>query len=925
MRTNKPLCMLLVGLLCAAAFAAEDAQRPDLTASADQTVAPQTPGETSPGKMQMTNTGETSPNIFTGHVLTVERPADPKRDAEAREIRRAAAAVSVTVPKGTWVTNGGQEQVVEFTGHVLSGGRGARAGGVLYLPAQADEPDFRAAVAACTGMPCDYFDARVDTPSLALLCTYDCVFTWPDLSYADAVALGDVLADYVDAGCGKVILGQWCLPTQTNWLEGRIMEADYCPVTATDDTRESRSYAGDGADCVHVGAPFVSSYETGFRDDCSLRSGAQSDGTYVDDYLSVAWRPDRRVYYSAGNTGTTYGMGEWSDLVCNMCLCARDGAVLYAPANPDNPEFRLGLSQELNKACDYYDARFGTPSLALLSNYDCILTWANYGYYDNVAMGDVLADYVDAGYGKVILGQWCLPTAGNFLAGRIMDEYSPATATSYTFGGTYSGDGVDCVHNSVYAPVSAYDADFRDDCTLVGDAVSDGTFTDGYLAVAWLPERPVYYSPGNTGASYSTGDWVELTANMCRCFFGCGDPLSGDCCEAHGTPGCSDSECCQSVCAYDPFCCEVAWDGWCADQAMEDLNCLDCVCADETTAPVAEITEPPELGAGCTCDVVAVVGSAYDPDGTFEGYALEYRKIGVPTWTLIAIGTTEVVNGWLADWDTTALTEGYYVLRLTVTNICGLAATAVRPVYVDQNYSTADIDYPPDGHIVAGNVCIDGTVYESWCGSTYTVEYKPVSGGAWQPVDPDNPVYPGTAINEPYAQWKTISLGVPDGDYFLRVEAWNNCDHSKTLTIQVTVDNTAPVAEITSPENCDQVDGMVPIVGTAYDENLNAWKLWYTGGDANGWVFIDGGSTNEIDSLLTIWNTNGLTPCPYTLKLWVGDEAELHCNSGDYHNTYYYTSVVVGWFCPIVGDINGDGVVDFFDIDPFVELITGGG
>jgi hypothetical protein len=46
-------------------------------------------------------------------------------------------------------------------------------------------------------------------------------------------------------------------------------------------------------------------------------------------------------------------------------------------------------------------------------------------------------------------------------------------------------------------------------------------------------------------------------------------PGEGDCCEANGTPGCDDVECCEAVCASDPFCCEVEWDGLCADEAAE--------------------------------------------------------------------------------------------------------------------------------------------------------------------------------------------------------------------------------------------------------------------------------------------------------------------------------------------------------------------
>ena len=45
---------------------------------------------------------------------------------------------------------------------------------------------------------------------------------------------------------------------------------------------------------------------------------------------------------------------------------------------------------------------------------------------------------------------------------------------------------------------------------------------------------------------------------------------SGDCLEAHGLPGCVDEPCCESICGFDPFCCDE-WDADCAELA--DLTC----------------------------------------------------------------------------------------------------------------------------------------------------------------------------------------------------------------------------------------------------------------------------------------------------------------------------------------------------------------
>ena len=49
---------------------------------------------------------------------------------------------------------------------------------------------------------------------------------------------------------------------------------------------------------------------------------------------------------------------------------------------------------------------------------------------------------------------------------------------------------------------------------------------------------------------------------------------SGDCCTAGDGPGCEDLKCQDAICAIDPFCCDVGWDGICAAAACaDDLNC----------------------------------------------------------------------------------------------------------------------------------------------------------------------------------------------------------------------------------------------------------------------------------------------------------------------------------------------------------------
>jgi hypothetical protein len=43
----------------------------------------------------------------------------------------------------------------------------------------------------------------------------------------------------------------------------------------------------------------------------------------------------------------------------------------------------------------------------------------------------------------------------------------------------------------------------------------------------------------------------------------------GDCVEANGTPGCEVTACETAVCDIDSFCCDVFWDGICANEALD--------------------------------------------------------------------------------------------------------------------------------------------------------------------------------------------------------------------------------------------------------------------------------------------------------------------------------------------------------------------
>ena len=78
-----------------------------------------------------------------------------------------------------------------------------------------------------------------------------------------------------------------------------------------------------------------------------------------------------------------------------------------------------------------------------------------------------------------------------------------------------------------------------------------------------------------------------------------------DCCTT-GTPGCSDQACCELACSLDPFCCSTAWDTFCVGPngsvpgaSAEEACGLDCGGGGD--CPFA----PPEITAECCAIVCA--------------------------------------------------------------------------------------------------------------------------------------------------------------------------------------------------------------------------------------------------------------------------------------------------------------------------------
>src|SRR6476646_1606572 len=110
-------------------------------------------------------------------------------------------------------------------------GAGAAPGAYRIIIVQANcEPptEFQAQLKAFPDVAAaDIFDACVATPTLAQLTPYDMVVTMDNSGYEDPVAIGNVLADYIDAGG---VLFQYAYDTEVGLApQGRLADGGYTP------------------------------------------------------------------------------------------------------------------------------------------------------------------------------------------------------------------------------------------------------------------------------------------------------------------------------------------------------------------------------------------------------------------------------------------------------------------------------------------------------------------------------------------------------------------------------------------------------------------------------------------------------------------------------------------------------------------------
>lgn len=314
---------------------------------------------------------------------------------------------------------------------------GPRKPKILYLHS---DPVFTAGVTdvvnklKATGLFTDVnsFDASIATPTFAQLKVYDAVVVSNVEPWANRSGLGTVLAQYVDAGFGVVqtmytvggvansnLAGNWtssynCIafgPSTfgTNATLGNILQPDHAIMNGVSVFDGGPQSIRPANNTLIAGANLIASWSDG--------KPLVAVGTKVN-------RCDLGFYPPSSSAGS----GNWLantdgvKLLANallyvirprVALVYSDQAA-YPITDPQSKLISTGLFSEVG----LIDAKSSTPTLDQLKQYDAVMVVNEQTWSNRVSLGNVMADYADAGYGVVLTVFTTAGSANSPLGGR---------------------------------------------------------------------------------------------------------------------------------------------------------------------------------------------------------------------------------------------------------------------------------------------------------------------------------------------------------------------------------------------------------------------------------------------------------------------------------------------------------------------------
>ncbi len=261
----------------------------------------------------------------------------------------------------------------------------------------------------------DTFNSEFLTPSLTQLQKYDAVLLWCATSYANPTAIGNVLADYVDAGGGLVFGLRRPFFDPSRRLGGRWISGGYEIIP--DDVDSTFGAATLGA-VAYPGHPIMNGVATFNGGSVSARPtkttvnpgglivAKWSDGKTLAA-VSTKWknRVDLGFYLPSSTAASGYWLSstDGAKLMINALLYSIKPYVACVAADAayaGDVVAKLSATGRFSGVANV-NVTNSTPALAELSPFGSILTWQNGAFFDSLGLGEVFAQYMETGGGVV--------------------------------------------------------------------------------------------------------------------------------------------------------------------------------------------------------------------------------------------------------------------------------------------------------------------------------------------------------------------------------------------------------------------------------------------------------------------------------------------------------------------------------------------
>ena len=183
-----------------------------------------------------------------------------------------------------------------------------------------------------------------------------------------------------------------------------------------------------------------------------------------------------------------------------------------------------------------------------------------------------------------------------------------------------------------------------------------------------------------------------------------------------------------------------------------------------------------------------------------------------------------------------------------------------------------EISYPTAAQYVNGTVSITGSASDE--------HFKEVTVAVASGDNPQRSAFRTLRVQTvpvqgmELASWDSTRYG--DGDFTIKATATDLAGNSKEVSVVVHADNTRPETCISRPRDGETVTGQVIVGGIAADRYLSSYVVQYAPGDNPQppvtWDDVAPSQSNSVyGGTLAVWNTQGLTPGIYSLRVVATD------------------------------------------------------